>query len=87
MAASAYQLDAPQYSTTLQADIPENAELTYDYRFAGEAKLPCNCGAAACCGFVNEPRSLAGGDRQLRLPLAALRPLKQSDLWHDDGSI
>ncbi len=30
-------------------------ELTYDYRFNGEEKLPCNCGAASCRGFVNAP--------------------------------
>jgi hypothetical protein len=29
-------------------------ELTYDYRFCGEEQLPCNCGAAACRGRVNE---------------------------------
>ena len=87
MAIITTQIGMPPHAATLQADIPEGDELTYDYRFAGEAKLPCNCGAAACRGFVNEPRSLAGGDGQLRLPLASLRPLKQSDLWHDDGSL
>lgn len=70
----------------LQEDIQAGAELTYDYRFAGEARLPCNCGAPMCRGFVNEPRSLAGGDGKLRLPTAALRPLRPTDLWHDDGS-
>lgn len=28
-------------------------ELTYDYRFAGEEILPCNCGAEKCRGMVN----------------------------------
>lgn len=73
-------------SCNLQVDISAGAELTYDYRFAGEARLTCYCGAMTCRGFVNEPRSLAGGDGKLRLPAAALRPLKQADLWHDDGS-
>jgi hypothetical protein len=32
-------------------------ELTYDYRFAGEEKLRCNCGAPNCRGWVNTPGS------------------------------
>ena len=67
-------------------DIPAGAELTYDYRFAGEQRLPCNCGAATCRGFVNEPRSCGDGDGRLLLPAAALRPVRPSDLWRDDGS-
>ncbi len=42
----------------LQVDIPAGTELTYDYRLAGDARLPCNFGAATCCGLVNESRSL-----------------------------
>ncbi len=141
-------------------DIPAGAELTYDYRFAGEARLPCNCGARSCRGVVNEPHALvrtcgdggivaqawprtlcacfcealtaasrvlshmahtssrqgcaapmlrqrlvtppviirkrdrsapcrpqAGGDGVLRLPASMLRPVRPSDLWHDDGSV
>lgn len=29
-------------------------ELTYDYRFLGKERLPCNCGATICRGFVNK---------------------------------
>ncbi|KIY93188.1 trithorax-like protein, histone-lysine N-methyltransferase [Monoraphidium neglectum] len=36
-------------------DIAVGEELTYDYRFAGEEKLPCNCGAPTCRGMVNAP--------------------------------
>lgn len=32
-------------------------ELTYDYRFTGEEKLRCNCGAPSCHGWVNKPSS------------------------------
>jgi hypothetical protein len=32
-------------------------ELTYDYRFAGQEKLRCNCGAPSCRGWVNAPAS------------------------------
>jgi hypothetical protein len=32
-------------------------EMTYDYRFAGDEKLRCNCGAASCRGWVNAPGS------------------------------
>lgn len=35
-------------------DIPGLQELTYDYRFSSTEILPCNCGAPACCGRVNE---------------------------------
>jgi hypothetical protein len=31
--------------------------MTYDYRFAGDEKLRCNCGAASCRGWVNAPGS------------------------------
>lgn len=40
-------------------------ELTYDYRFAGQDKLRCNCGAASCRGWVNAPAAAdAGAPRQ-----------------------
>lgn len=29
--------------------------MTYDYRFAGDEKLRCNCGAPTCRGWVNMP--------------------------------
>jgi PHD-zinc-finger like domain/SET domain/PHD-finger len=32
-------------------------ELTYDYRFSGEEKLVCNCGAGKCRGMVNQASS------------------------------
>lgn len=68
-----------------QEDIAAGAELCYDYRFAGDQRLPCNCGADTCRGFVNEPRS-AGGEGPgglLRVPESQLRPVKPSDFWHD----
>jgi hypothetical protein len=34
-------------------DIAPAEELCYDYRFAGKERLPCNCGAASCRGWVN----------------------------------
>jgi hypothetical protein len=35
-------------------------ELTYDYRFhSDDERLPCNCGAALCRGFVNIPLTAA----------------------------
>ena len=34
-------------------DLQPGEELTYDYRFAGDEKLPCNCGTARCRGQVN----------------------------------
>jgi hypothetical protein len=35
-------------------DIDAGVEISYDYRFASESeRLPCNCGAATCRGFVN----------------------------------
>lgn len=44
-------------------------EVTYDYRFASEQKLRCNCGAATCRGFVNAPST--GIDTPRRLACAA----------------
>lgn len=35
-------------------DIAAWEELTYDYRFSGEERLPCSCGAPTCRGVVNE---------------------------------
>jgi histone-lysine N-methyltransferase SETD1 len=38
-------------------DIEKGEELTYDYKFPLEddpdAKVPCNCGASKCTGFMN----------------------------------
>ncbi|KAL0040242.1 hypothetical protein WJX77_001213 [Trebouxia sp. C0004] len=34
--------------------IPVSEELTYDYRFSGKERLPCNCGATSCRGYVNK---------------------------------
>ena len=69
----------------VQGDIAAGEELCYDYRFAGEQRLPCNCGAASCRRFVNEPRgsSGGGGGGLLRVPEADLRPVKASDFWQD----
>ncbi|GAX81946.1 hypothetical protein CEUSTIGMA_g9374.t1 [Chlamydomonas eustigma] len=39
-------------------DIVAGEELTYDYRFNGKEKLPCNCGTASCRGFVNVPEDM-----------------------------
>jgi hypothetical protein len=40
-------------------------EVTYDYRFAGQDKLRCNCGAPTCRGWVNAPAAAdAGAPRQ-----------------------
>ncbi|KAL4520943.1 hypothetical protein Ndes2526B_g00122 [Nannochloris sp. 'desiccata'] len=36
-------------------------ELTYDYRFSGEEKLVCNCGAGRCRGMVNQASTGFGG--------------------------
>lgn len=36
-------------------------ELTYDYRFSGEEKLVCNCGAGRCRGMVNQASTGPGG--------------------------
>ena len=36
-------------------------------RFCGDEKLPCNCGAASCRGFVNAAKSRTDGDAQLVL--------------------
>ena len=43
--------------------VQAHTELTYDYRFAGEEKLHCNCGAANCRGMVNEPERVQGPPR------------------------
>jgi hypothetical protein len=49
-------------------------ELTYDYRFAGEEKLRCNCGAATCRGWVNKPGACSPRrpDGSLWVPLRQL---------------
>ncbi len=53
----------------MQHDIAPRDELTYDYRFNGDEKLPCNCGAATCRGFVNVRDE---DDGVLLVPRAAL---------------
>lgn len=40
-------------------DIPPGEELSYDYRFSGSERLPCNCAAQGCRGWVNVTH---GGD-------------------------
>uniref|UniRef100_A0A7R9Z1C3 Histone-lysine N-methyltransferase n=1 Tax=Chlamydomonas euryale TaxID=1486919 RepID=A0A7R9Z1C3_9CHLO len=59
-------------------DIRAGDELTYDYRFNGDEKLPCNCGAERCRGFVNvdDPDDCdggGGGGRELVVPRSALQ--------------
>ena len=44
----------------LQRGIGAGDEFTYDYRFNGDEKLPCNCRAAACRGLVNISSDEAG---------------------------
>ena len=34
-------------------DIEPGQELSYDYRFSGAERLPCNCAATTCRGWVN----------------------------------
>ena len=72
-------------SAFTQEDIEAGEELCYDYRFAGDQRLPCNCGAPSCRGFVNEARGRSGTVSMgvFRLPESELRPIKGSDLWHD----
>lgn len=53
-------------------------ELSYDYRFAGEEQLRCNCGAAACRGMVNQPPRRIPGvvalpDVPITVPAAEVR--------------
>ena len=54
--------------------ISPGQELVYDYRFSSSEVLPCNCGAPACCGLVNE----SGAPQQefATIPRAQLRPLR-----------
>lgn len=58
-------------------------ELTYDYRFAGDEKLRCNCGASTCRGWVNMPSSfdspLKRNDGALLVPSHELVPVKDAE--------
>lgn len=59
-------------------------ELTYDYRFQGEQKLRCNCGAATCRGWVNEVDQGAAGPRGIVTP-ACLRRQPDGSFVGPDG--
>jgi len=48
-------------------------EVTYDYRFAGEEKLRCNCGAPSCRGWVNMPSSIESPRRPADGSMVVLR--------------
>ena len=48
------------YVAVLQRGIGAGDEFTYDYRFNGDEKLPCNCRAVACRGLVNISSDEAG---------------------------
>ena len=51
-------------------------------RFCGTEKLPCNCGAAACRGFVNAAKPRLDGDAQLVLR-SRLKPYTgQKLIWN-----
>jgi SET domain-containing protein len=53
-------------------DIPAGVEISYDYRFASESeRLPCNCGAACCRGFVNVDAGDGDGDGEEEAGAAA----------------
>eukprot|EP00887_Chlorella_sp_A99_P006491 scaffold3.g6491.t1 len=47
----------PRLVFCARADIAPGQELTYNYRFKAEEderrRLPCNCGAPNCCGYLN----------------------------------
>jgi SET domain-containing protein len=46
----------PHLAFFARQDIRIGQELTYDYRFKeeeGDNKLPCQCGAPNCRGFLN----------------------------------
>lgn len=62
---------------------PAGDEVTYDYRFASDDKLRCNCGASTCRGFVNapstgpeSPKRRAGGAGVLLLPRGEVEILR-----------
>ena len=54
-------------------------ELTYDYRFhSDDERLPCNCGAALCRGFVNfklQPQELLDANEVARVPAVQVQLL------------
>lgn len=45
--------DEAHVAITALRDLHVGEELTYDYRFLGDERLPCNCGTAKCRGEVN----------------------------------
>jgi len=45
--------DEAHVAITALRDLRVGEELTYDYRFLGDERLPCNCGTAKCRGEVN----------------------------------
>ncbi|KAL0042492.1 hypothetical protein WJX79_001550 [Trebouxia sp. C0005] len=51
--------------------IPVSEELTYDYRFSGKERLPCNCGATSCRGYVNKAAVQQDG---LQQPISFFEP-------------
>ncbi|WIA30589.1 hypothetical protein OEZ86_000671 [Tetradesmus obliquus] len=65
-------------------DIAAGEEMTYDYRFAGDEKLRCNCGAASCRGWVNAPGSSDSPhkrpDGSAYLPRRELAAVKEKEL-------
>jgi len=66
-------------------DIPAGLEISYDYRFASESeRLPCNCGAPKCRGFVNVDAGDADDDDEapaVKANPGGLPPLPQGWLW------
>ncbi len=66
----------PHVVICAKQDIADGEELTYDYRFSGDDKLPCNCGATECRGFVNKEQDVNSLLARLELaPLSKLKPL------------
>jgi len=62
-------------------DIPRAEELCYDYRFAGEERLPCNCGAAACRGWVNIDAAPGEAEEEAAEEERARRRLPEGWRW------
>lgn len=61
-------------------DLQPGDEITYDYRFASEQKLRCNCGAATCRGFVNAPSAGIDTPRRLAGAAALLLPRHEVEI-------
>ena len=63
-------------------DIEAGVEISYDYRFASESeRLPCNCGAPKCRGFVNVDVADDDDDEAPKATPGGLPPLPQGWLW------